>query len=143
MDAERRAQRLAARLAVDLEGVVARLGRERVAAAAAMGDAERADAGAAGALLAPCLGAGHRDLAPGQARVRAAAARVHVGARRLVDERLVVGLAEERLGQVGLRLLADVVAFGSAIGAHLHGSVLRARDRAAQHQQVALGVDRG
>ena len=95
VDRERRAHRPAARFAVDLDRVVARLRAEGDAAAVAVGDAERADAGAAGALLAPGLGGREGDLAAGQGRGVAAAARGQVGARRLVDQRLVEGLGEE------------------------------------------------
>jgi hypothetical protein len=66
MDRERRAQRTAAGLAVDLDGVAARLGTECDAAAGAGRRAEGADACAAGALLPPCLGGRHRDLAAAQ-----------------------------------------------------------------------------
>ena len=60
---QRAAQRGAALLAVDLEGVVARLRAEDGAAAGPDRRARRAGAGAAGALLAPRLGAAAADLA--------------------------------------------------------------------------------
>src|SRR4051812_47308736 len=57
------AQRAAARLAVHLHRVVARLGAERDAAADPLRGRERAGPGAAGALLAERLGARHVHLA--------------------------------------------------------------------------------
>ena len=107
VDRERRAHRPAAGFAVDLDRVVARLGAEGDAAAEAAGDAEGADAGAAGALLAPGLGGGEGDLAASQGRGGAAAARGQVGAGGLVDQRLVEGLGEELFGQVGFGRLAE------------------------------------
>ena len=65
---QRAAQRGAALLAVDLEGVVARLRAEDGAAAGPDRRARRAGAGAAGALLAPRLGAAAADLAAGLGR---------------------------------------------------------------------------
>ena len=107
VDREGRAHRPAAGFAVDLDRVVARLRAEGDAAAVAAGDAERADAGAAGALLAPGLGGREGDLAAGQGRGGAAAARGQVGAGGLVDQRLVEGLGEELFGQVGFGRLAE------------------------------------
>ena len=129
--AERRAQRPAARLAVDLEGVAARLGAERDAAAAAVRDAERAGAGAAGALLAPGLGAVVIATSPRvSVECGAAAARVQVGARGLVDERLVEVLAEDgrRAGRPWPACRARRLGRGLlAIAAHLHGAVRAGR----------------
>src|SRR5438552_5223296 len=65
MHGERAAQRGAALLAVDLEGVAARLGTEGGAAAGPDGRARRAGARAAGALLAPRLRAAARHLSAG------------------------------------------------------------------------------
>ena len=58
---QRAAQRGLAGLAVDLDGVVARAGAEDDAAAGPLRGADRARAGAAGALLAPRLGAAAAD----------------------------------------------------------------------------------
>ena len=84
----------------------------------------------------------------------AAAARVQVGARGLVDQRLVEGLGEQRLRQVGLGLLAEHRRLRRPRRswppaswrppqplAHLHRRVAAAGDRALDQQQVALGVD--
>src|SRR5205823_6235793 len=62
---ERRSQRPAASLAVDLHGVAARLRPEGHAATGPLWNRERTGAGAPGPLLAESLGAGHRDLATG------------------------------------------------------------------------------
>ena len=107
VDRERRPHRLAACFAVDLDRVVPRLGTEGDAAAEAAGNAERADAGAAGALLTPGLGGGEGDLAAGQGRGGAATARGEVGARRLVHQRLVERLGEELFRQVRFGRLAE------------------------------------
>src|SRR4051812_28281913 len=80
-------QRGAALLAVDLERVVARRRTEDDAAAGEVRRADRALAGAAGALLAPRLGAAAADLAAGLGRVRALAAGGGLGAHPVVPER--------------------------------------------------------
>src|SRR5204862_5281069 len=105
---QRRAQRLLARLAVDLDGVAARRRPERDAAAVAVRRRERAGACAACALLAESLRAGHRDLAAGESGRGAPAAGVQLGARRLVDERHVELLAEDLLVEIDGAGLADV-----------------------------------
>ena len=135
---ERRAERLAAGLAVDLDRVAARLRAERDAAAPPVGNAERADARAPGALLAPGLGGRHRDLAAPERGGGAAPAGVRLGAGGVVDERLVEALVEEGRGQVRLGLLAERRRLdrASAIGPHLDRAVLRAGDGAAEHQQM-------
>ena len=100
---ERAAQRGALLLAVDLEGVGARLGTEDDAAAGPDRGAVGAGAGATGALLAPRLGATAGDLC---ARLRgggAASARGLLGAHALVHERPREGRAEG--GLVELHLL--------------------------------------
>src|SRR3954463_5292994 len=75
---EHAAQRGAALLAVDLERVVARRGAEDDAAAGEVRRADRALAGAAGALLAPRLRAAAPDVAARLRRGRAPAARVEL-----------------------------------------------------------------
>ena len=92
--AQRAAQRGAALLAVDLEGVVARVGAEDDAAAGPDRRARRAGAGAAGALLAPRLGAAAADVAARLGRRGALAAGVELRAHGLVDERAVEARAE-------------------------------------------------
>ena len=108
VDRERRAHRLAARLAVDLDHVVARLGAEGDAAAEAVRDAERADAGAAGALLAPGLGG--RSSRPrrgsGSRPCPGAARRGRRGPPRATSE-WWKGSAKSSFGQVGLGRLAE------------------------------------
>src|SRR6185503_16017115 len=102
------AQRGAALLAVDLEGVVARRGPEDDAAAGEVRRADRALAGAAGALLAPRLRAAAADVAARLRRGRALPAGVELRADRLVDERAVEARAERRVVEVdGLRAAED------------------------------------
>ena len=108
---ERAAQCGALLLAVDLEGVAARLRAEDGAAAGPDRAAARAGAGAAGALLAPRLRATAADLAAGLGGVRALAAGVELGADRLVDERAV-----ERRAEGGVVEL-DGCAAGDVLGA--------------------------
>ena len=121
---QRAAQRRAALLAVDLEGVVARRGAEDRAAADPDRRARRAGAGAAGALLAPRLGAAAADVAARLRRVRAAPARGELRAHGLVHERAVERRAEG--GVVELDLLRCAPRTGaSAIGADLHEAVAR------------------
>ena len=100
--AERRAQRAAARLAVDLDRVAARRGAEGDAAAVAVAGADRAGAGAAGALLAPRpsrrSSRPRRGSASTRCRGGARAARRARPRRRAPVERL----AEDRLGEVDL-----------------------------------------
>src|SRR4029079_16581312 len=91
---QRAAQRGLAGLAVDLDGVVARAGAEDDAAAGPLRGADRALAGAAGALLAPRLGAATADHAARAGRVRALAARGKLGDHGLVHERAVERRAE-------------------------------------------------
>src|ERR1700722_8518491 len=75
-----------------------RLRAEHGAAAGPDRRARRAGTGAAGALLAPRLGATAGDLAPRLGRVRALPASVELGADRLVDERHVeAGLERDRV----------------------------------------------
>ena len=93
---QRRTQRPPPRLAVDLDAVGPRPRAECHAAAGAMRHRERARAGAAGALLAPSLGPGHRHLPARLGRRRAAPAGGQLGAHRLVHQRAVEGLAEDR-----------------------------------------------
>src|SRR5204862_8333191 len=78
----------AALLAVDLEGVGARLGAEGGAAPRPLRSAHGARAGAAGALLAPGLCAAARDHAARARGRRATPARRLLGAHALVHERL-------------------------------------------------------
>ncbi len=105
---EHAAQRGAALLAVDLEGVVARRGAEDDAAAGEVRRADRALAGAAGALLAPRLRAAATDVAARLRRGRALPAGVELRADRLVDERAVEARAERRVVEVdGLRAAED------------------------------------
>src|SRR5215208_956687 len=116
VDRERGAKRASPGLAVDLDGVVPRLWAEGDAAASAVRHAERAGACAAGALLAPGLGGGHRDLPASERGGSATAAGGHVGARRLVHERLVELLAEHVGRKVRLGLLAQHRGLGRSRG---------------------------
>jgi hypothetical protein len=86
---------------------VARLGAEGNAAAATVRHAECAGPRAARALLAPGLGGRHRDLPAAECGRGAAAARGHVGPRRLVHQRLMELLTEHIGRQVRLGLLAE------------------------------------
>ena len=105
---QRRAKRPPPGLAVDLDRETARLRTEGDAAARALRRRERPGAGSAGALLAEGLRAGHRDLAAGPRRRRAAPARGLLRPDRLVHERHVERLAEDGLVEVDLAGLADV-----------------------------------
>ena len=64
--------------------------------AAPVRDALGAAPGTPGALLAPGLGGRHRDLTPAQGRGGPATAGREVGGRRLVQQRLVELLGEQR-----------------------------------------------
>src|SRR3954452_21016117 len=109
-----RPQRAPARLAVHLDRVGARLRAERHATALAVGGRERAHASAARALLAPGLGAGHRDLAAHLRGRRAATLRRELRAHRLVHERPAEALAEDGLVQrERAGAAADVLGRGS------------------------------
>ena len=120
---QRGAQRAAALLAVDLDGVAARLGAEGDAAARALGRGQRADAGTAGALLAPGLGAGHGDLAAGHGGVGALAAGVQLGHHGAVHQRLVELLAEHGLVEV------DLAGLGADVGGRRRPSGVRSGSR--------------
>ena len=138
--AQRAAQRGAALLAVDLEGVVARLRAEDDAAAGPDRRARRAGAGAAGALLAPRLGAAAADVAAGLGRRRALPARGELGAHRLVHERAVEARAEG--GVVERR--PSSCRRGSVRQPSVRTSTTPLRGPghgAADEQQVAGGVD--
>src|SRR5204862_3220807 len=87
-------------LAVDLEGVVARLRAEDDAAAGPDRRADRAGAGPAGALLPPRLGAATAHPGAREGGGRTLAARVELGPHGLVHERLV----EARAERVGVKL---------------------------------------
>jgi hypothetical protein len=89
--------------AVDLDRVVARARAEDDAAAGPLRGADRALAGAAGALLAPRLRAAAADHAARAGGVRAPAARGELGDHGLVHERAVERRAEH--GVVELQLL--------------------------------------
>src|SRR5581483_6226990 len=103
--AERRPQRGAERLAVDLDGEVARAGREDHAAAGELRRADRALARAAGALLAPRLRAAARDEPAALRAARALPGRVQLRAHGLVHEvRLDLG-AEDGLVERDVLLL--------------------------------------
>jgi hypothetical protein len=104
---ERRPQRGAPRLAVDLDVEAARAGWEGDAAARELRRADRALAGAAGALLAPRLraAAGHESAA-----LRCAGAltvRVQLGAHGLVHERCLHLGAEDGLVERDVLLRAS------------------------------------
>src|SRR5436190_6322859 len=118
---QRRAERLLARLAVDLRHVAAWLGTERDTAAVAVGRRERAGASAAGALLAECLGRGHRDLAARERRRSAVTARVELGGGGAVYQAHVELLAEDLLVEVDRAGLAEV---RRCLLRHLYASVL-------------------
>ena len=112
-----RTARCAARralLAVDLEGVVARRGPKTVPPPVHMRRADRAGAGAAGALLAPRLGAAAADLAAGLGRVRALAAGVQLGAHGLVHERAVERGAEGGVVELDGAAAAEVAGLGAS-----------------------------
>src|SRR6202042_72293 len=98
---ERGAERGPARLAVDLDGVVARMRPEYGAAARPDRRAGGTGAGAAGALLAPRLGATAGDFATRPGGVGAVAAGVELRPHGLVDQRHVEARLERGRVQGG------------------------------------------
>src|SRR2546430_15304269 len=110
MARERAAERGAASLAVDLDLEAPRARWEGEAAARELRRADRARAGAAGALLAPRLGAAAGDEAATLRAARAGTARVQLRAHGLVHEvRLHLGAEDVRLEGHLLRGLAPAV----------------------------------
>ncbi len=139
---ERAAQRSALLLAVDLEGVGARLGTEHRATASPDRRAVGARTRASGALLTPRLRATAGDH-PTRFRSRGSAtAGGLLGAHALVDER--AGEARAERGIVELDFLRRGGAQDRCVRHRVRTSTippLRARDRAAHEQEVLLAVD--